>query len=207
MNTEKTICVLGIGNVLWADEGFGVRCVEALEQHYDFTPSVQLIDGGTQGMYLLDYVQSSTHLIIIDAIDYGLPAGTVKVVENDEVPRFMGVKKMSLHQTGFQEVLQISQLTGKYPNHLVLIGCQPEKLEDYGGSLTDTVKQSMPHALALAKKQLEQWGVTLSPKDTRNDNKVMMQSPELALDSYEQQRPDEQSAYRYGDSRFLTKEV
>jgi hydrogenase maturation protease len=31
---DNCIVVLGIGNVLWADEGFGVRCVEALQQRY-----------------------------------------------------------------------------------------------------------------------------------------------------------------------------
>ena len=99
--------VLGIGNVgnLWADEGFGVRCIETLQQRYEFAPHVRLVDGGTQGLYLIQHVQAATHLLIFDAIDYGLEPGTLKTVENDEVPRFMGAKKMSLHQTGFQEVL------------------------------------------------------------------------------------------------------
>jgi hypothetical protein len=60
-------------------------------------------------------VQAATKLLIFDAIDYGLAPGTLKLIENDEVPRFMGAKKMSLHQTGFQEVLMLAQLTEKYP--------------------------------------------------------------------------------------------
>ena len=72
-NSLRNIVVLGIGNVLWADEGFGVRCVEALQQRYDFAEHVQLVDGGTQGMALLSYVQEADALLILDAIDYGLP--------------------------------------------------------------------------------------------------------------------------------------
>jgi len=45
--TLPQITVLGIGNLLWADEGFGVRCVEALQQRYEFADNVALIDGGT----------------------------------------------------------------------------------------------------------------------------------------------------------------
>ena len=45
----QRIVVLGIGNMLWADEGFGVRCVEALQQRFEFAPHVELVDGGTQG--------------------------------------------------------------------------------------------------------------------------------------------------------------
>ena len=108
--------MLGIGNVLWADEGFGVRCVEALQRGWDFAPSiVQLVDGGTQGLYLIQHVQAAQQLLIFDAIDYGLAPGTLKLIENDEVPRFMGAKKMSLHQTGFQEVLMLAQLTEQLP--------------------------------------------------------------------------------------------
>ena len=116
------IVVLGIGNVLWADEGFGVRCVEALQQRWRFAPSVQLVDGGTQGLYLIQHVQTARRLLIFDAIDYGLAPGTLKLIENEEVPRFMGAKKMSLHQTGFQEVLSLAQFTGHYPDEVLLIG-------------------------------------------------------------------------------------
>ena len=143
---KEAIVVLGIGNVLWADEGFGVRCVEALQARWDFAPHVQLVDGGTQGLYLLPLVQDAARLLIFDAVDYGLAPGTLKVVENEDVPRFLGAKKMSLHQTGFQEVLMLAQLTERYPEQVLLIGCQPEHLEDYGGSLRPVVRQEIGRA-------------------------------------------------------------
>ena len=104
MNSKKVL-ILGIGNVLWADEGFGVRCIEALNQDYVFEGNVKLMDGGTQGIYLVQHVQEADVLVVFDAIDYGLAPGTLKVVYNDDVPKFMGAKKMSLHQTGFQDCL------------------------------------------------------------------------------------------------------
>ncbi len=122
-DTHPSICVLGIGNLLWADEGFGVRCVEALQQRHEFAPHVSLVDGGTQGLYLIQHVQAADCLLILDAIDYGLAPGTLMLVRDDEVPRFLGTKKMSLHQTGFQEVLSLAQLTGHYPAQVLLIGC------------------------------------------------------------------------------------
>ncbi|WP_348240343.1 hydrogenase maturation protease, partial [Salmonella enterica] len=78
---------------------------EFLDAHYELSPSVRVMDGGTQGLYLLPYVQQARRLLIFDAIDYGLPPGTLRLIENQDVPRFMGAKKMSLHQTGFQDVL------------------------------------------------------------------------------------------------------
>ncbi|MFM2121503.1 MAG: HyaD/HybD family hydrogenase maturation endopeptidase, partial [Pseudomonadota bacterium] len=118
------VVVLGIGNVLWADEGFGVRCVEALQQGWAFPPEVELVDGGTQGLYLLPLVQSATHLLILDAVDWQLAPGELVQVEGEDVPRFLGARKMSLHQTGFQEVLMLAQLTGDWPREVLLVGCQ-----------------------------------------------------------------------------------
>ena len=62
----QRIVVLGIGNMLWADEGFGVRCVEALQQRFEFAPHVELVDGGTQGLALLQYVQEADALLILE---------------------------------------------------------------------------------------------------------------------------------------------
>ena len=158
-DADSDILVLGIGNILWADEGFGVRAVEALHQAYSFTPRVRLMDGGTQGMFLLPYVRAASHLLIFDAVDFGLTPGTLQVIRDAEVPRFMGAKKVSMHQTGFQEVLSSAELLGGLPEHLVLIGVQPVEIDDYGGSLRPPVRARIPQALAMALRELRSWGV------------------------------------------------
>ncbi|MCM2398082.1 HyaD/HybD family hydrogenase maturation endopeptidase [Rhizobium sp. S95] len=156
------ILVLGIGNILWADEGFGVRAVEAFHKVYEVPDNVTILDGGTQGLYLVQFVNEHDRLIVFDAIDYGLEPGTMKVVEDDEVPKFTGAKKMSLHQTGFQEVLSAADLMGHYPERLTLIGCQPLDLEDWGGPLTPPVKAVIPAAVEAAVGILRNWGVTVT---------------------------------------------
>ncbi len=201
--SDGPIVVLGIGNVLWADEGFGVRCIEALQARHSFAPHVELVDGGTQGLYLLPLVQGATRLLIFDAVDYGLEPGTLKIVENDEVPRFMGAKKMSLHQTGFQEVLMLALLTGRYPQQVLLIGCQPEQLEDYGGSLRPVVRAAMEDAIALGLDRLRDWGVRPRPRSTPLSLEDSVTGAMLSLTAYESGRPAEHEACRTGDDRFL----
>ena len=202
------ITVLGIGNVLWADEGFGVRCVEALQQRWRFDagdrgPEVQLIDGGTQGLYLIQHVQSAARLLIFDAIDYGLAPGTLKVIEDDDVPRFMGAKKMSLHQTGFQEVLMLAKLTERFPERVTLIGCQPEEIEDYGGSLRPVVKTALEDALALGLATLRAWGAAPVARALPLEGDETVTVPTLAIGAYEHGRPAAEQACRVGDERFL----
>ena len=157
--TQENILVLGIGNLLWADEGFGVRAVQALHRQWRFPGQVALMDGGTQGLNLLPHVQEAHKLIVFDAIDYGLPPGTLRVLANEEVPRFMGARKLSLHQTGFQEVLAIAELTGNLPDELVLIGVQPEDFEDFGGNLRPVVSAQIQPTLEIALTCLRRWGI------------------------------------------------
>ncbi|GHT95961.1 hydrogenase expression/formation protein [Betaproteobacteria bacterium] len=195
------ILVLGIGNLLWADEGFGVRAVERFNQDWRFPAQVRLMDGGTQGLYLLPYVQEADALLVFDAVDYGDAPGALREVTGDKVPRFMGAKKMSLHQTGFQEVLAAAALTGRLPQELVLIGVQPEQLEDFGGSLSPSVHARLPAALDIARKWLERWGAAAIRRDDNAPEPLA--DTALSLAAYEAGRPDAMSAWREGDARFL----
>lgn len=166
MNGSRSprVLVLGIGNILWADEGFGVRAVEEFHRRYACPDNVTVMDGGTQGLYLVQHVQGADRLIVFDAVDYGLEPGTLMLVRDDEVPKFTGIKKMSLHQTGFQEVLSAAELLGAVPRSLLLVGCQPLDLEDWGGPLTVPVRAQIEPAIAAACDALAQWGVPVTPR-------------------------------------------
>lgn len=197
---SDNVLILGIGNVLWADEGFGVRCVEHLAQNWALPETVKLLDGGTQGLYLLPFLEEADTLVVFDAVDYGLTPGTMKVVEGDEVPRFMGAKKMSLHQTGFQDVIATAQLMGYCPETLILIGCQPEELEDYGGGLRDVVAAQIEPAVHIALTKLAQMGIVAQPGATHSD---LLADASIRHDAYEAGRPSEDEACRIGDNRFF----
>ncbi|MBK1664272.1 hydrogenase expression/formation protein [Rhodospirillum rubrum] len=156
--------VLGIGNLLWADEGFGVRCVEEMHATFDPAPGVRLLDGGTQGLYLVGAIARAARLIVFDAIDYGEAPGTLKVVFGEEVAGFMGCRKMSLHQTGFQDVLAAADLLGRRPAVMALIGVQAEALDDWGGPLRPVVRAQVGPAIAQACALLAEWGLACRPR-------------------------------------------
>lgn len=199
MSDTSSVLLLGIGNVLWADEGFGVRVVEHLRRHYRFPESVTVMDGGTQGVYLVEHVQAAEVLVIFDAIDYGLAPGTLHCLYDDEVPAFLGAKKMSLHQTGFQEVLIMARMLGQYPKQLLLIGVQPYELDDYGGSLRAEVKAQLQPAIERALAYLRQFGV----EALRLSGLERLDDPALDIQRYENERPSAEAACRVGDGRVL----
>jgi hydrogenase maturation protease len=201
------VLILGIGNLLWADEGFGVRAVETLHQHYSFDDNVLLMDGGTQGIYLVQNIREADILVVFDAVDYGLPGGTLKRVVGKEVPKFLGCKKVSLHQTGFQEVLAMAEMLGDYPKHLLLIGVQPVELEDYGGSLRPEVKAQILPAIQHALDYLAHFGVQAGRRAEPLRTDIFSSGSIADMECYERERPSEQEACRQGDARVLNSPV
>jgi hydrogenase maturation protease len=181
--------ILGIGNVLWADEGFGIRTIETLHRRYTFPDSVRVMDGGTQGIFLLPWVRNARRLLIFDAVDFGLEPATLKVIRDDDVPRFMGAKKVSMHQTGFQEVLASADLAGDLPPQMVLIGVQPELLDDYGGSLRASVKATIDPAIECGLKILDEWNVKWQRRDDALTREEPIGPTALDIQDYENKRP------------------
>ncbi|MDU7506316.1 MAG: hydrogenase maturation protease, partial [Clostridia bacterium] len=94
------ILVLGVGNILLSDEGIGVRVIEALEQRYVMPEGVEVLDGGTAGMELLEAMANRTHLIIVDAIvSRKSEPGALLILRDEEVPVLFN-NKISPHQLG-----------------------------------------------------------------------------------------------------------
>ncbi|CAD5375018.1 protein involved in processing of HyaA and HyaB proteins [Rubrivivax sp. A210] len=199
MSASKVL-VLGIGNLLWADEGFGVRAVEALHAGWQLPPSATLMDGGTQGLYLLEPVCESDHVLVFDAIDYGLPPGTLRVLRDAEIPQWSDTT-MSLHQASFMELLSLARLRDRFPRRITLIGVQPAVLDDLGGSLSPLVRARVQEAVVLALAELAAWGFAAQVRSGPPEE-ALNASP-LALADYEGGRPGADAACRVGDARFL----
>lgn len=193
--------VIGIGNVLWADEGFGVRAVEALHAAYAFPEGVVLMDGGTLGLALYDEVAQSPRVLVFDAVDYRLAPGALKVLRDDEVPAW-GKTKLSPHQVGFNDVLALAALQGRGPARITVVGVQPEVLDDFGGSLRESVRARLPEAVALAVDELAGWGLA-GRRRAEGERVEPLNASSLALDDYEAGRPSADEACRIGDARVL----
>jgi hydrogenase maturation protease len=202
MDERRAALVLGIGNLLWADEGFGVRAVEALNAAYEFPPDVLLLDGGTLGLNLLDYIESSRRVLVFDAIDFGLPPGSLELLREADVPRW-GARKLSPHQNGFNDILALAHLHGRTPETIVAIGVQPVILDDFGGSLTEPVRARIGEAVELATSELRRWNL---PARRRAPGEAVepLNSQSVALGNYEAGRPSELDACRVGDARLLS---
>lgn len=151
------IVVLGVGNILLSDEGVGVRAVERLRREYRLPPEVEVIDGGTSAMEMLDDLACADHLIIVDAVRSGKPPGTMVRIAGDAVPVFFKTK-LSPHQIGLSDVLATLTLTGEQPGGVTVIGMEPVSLAT-GMALTPQVEALLPKVTARLADELRQLGM------------------------------------------------
>jgi hydrogenase maturation protease len=199
---QGRIVVLGVGNLLWADEGFGVRCVEAFGERYDLPEDVGLMDGGTLGLALVPLLLDATHILLFDAVAHRGEPGELIVARDDEIPKIMGTGKMSLHQVGMNDILASLELLNHKPAKFTVVGIKPVELADYGGSLTDKVQAQVPAALQLGVEELRRWGVDVRERTGEAIPRDVVISA-LARERYESGRPSAEVACRVGDERFL----
>lgn len=153
-----SILVLGLGNTIMTDDGFGVKTVNTLSSRYLFHGPLTLVDGGTLGLDLLPFLEEVESLIILDALDMRAAPGEIFRLEGDEVPRAFA-SKLSVHQMGLQDLLAVAELQGHVPKNLVVWGVQPDCIE-MGTELTETVAAAIDPVVSRVLEELQRWGIT-----------------------------------------------
>lgn len=194
------LTVIGVGNLLWADEGFGVRCVEHFHAAFTLPPRTRVLDGGTLGLWLLDTFATTRDLLIFDCADLKASPGTLRVLRETDFALWSATK-ISPHQTGINDVLASAALLGHAPERTTVVGVQPAVLDDYGGSLSDAVRARVTPAVRAAADEIRRWGYEVRP---RAPEEVVppLTATALSENRYEAERPSETLACRCGDPRF-----
>jgi hydrogenase maturation protease len=157
------ITVLGVGNVLYTDEGFGVRVVERMEERYLFPDDVLVIDGGVLGVNLLGILSQPQYLIVVDIVRYGKEPGSLYRLAEEEIPKRI-LAKMSLHQVDLIEALTLCQALDHVPE-TVIVGVEPEDMTTFQMELTATIEGKIDAVIDMVLKELDRLGATYEKKE------------------------------------------
>ncbi len=155
------ILVLGVGNILFTDEGIGVRCVEALERSYTFSDNVTLMDGGTLGVKLMGPLMESEVAIICDAVLGDGPPGTVYRLLGEDLRKSLAFRD-SMHQTDLVDTLTMCELAGRRPA-AVVIGMEPADYQSMGVELSSVAQGAMPAMMRAVLEEIAAAGGSFSP--------------------------------------------
>jgi hydrogenase maturation protease len=162
-DAARRAVLLGVGNILLSDEGVGVRLVERYAATYRLPEWVQVLDGGTCAMEMLEELENLDLLIIADCVRVGQPPASLVVLKDEAVPAFFRMR-VSPHQVGLSDVLATLHLTERAPKRVVVIGVQPVSM-DLGMELTSAVQARLPEALAAIRAAFDEAGVPTAPHE------------------------------------------
>lgn len=147
----RPVLVLGLGNLLLQDDGVGLKLLAAVAAAGPLGADVEFVDGGTQGLALLGYLDGRKLVIVLDAVGFGAEPGTVHILRAAELEKLFMHRSTSAHEGNALELLATARLLGGGPDEVVIIGIEPEHVRT-GLGLTARVAASVPQAAQLAKE-------------------------------------------------------
>jgi hydrogenase maturation protease len=147
----RKVLILGVGNILLGDDGFGVHLINSLADT-PFPPNVQVLEAGTVSHQLIPLFREIDRLIVIDAVQAGDVPGSIFRFTPDDMS-FQSEQMVSLHQISLIDVLRMAELTGSKPE-TVIIGVQPKDVSSWSLELSDEVRAVLPKVRQLLAEEL-----------------------------------------------------
>lgn len=158
---EPRILLLGVGNILYSDEGVGVHAIREIEAGYSFSDNVSLLEGGTMGKLLMHAIMDCDRLIVVDAVLGGHEPGSVYRLVDEGLRKSLGFRD-SQHQVDLVDTLISCELIGNRPE-TVVIGMEPADWRTLATELTDCCREKMPKLIGHVLEELEAAGGKARP--------------------------------------------
>ncbi len=162
--TEKKIGIIGIGNLICGDEGFGVHTIQYLEKTYQFPDNVLLKDAGTAGIYMSPFLEECDPVLVIDVVDIDAEPGSIHFYDAKDVKLGNIQTKMSPHQLGLLEIIEICRLRDAAPDTVEFYCVVPKALD----TSLDLSPEVSPRVKEIADKillRLKDFGVNVEEKE------------------------------------------
>jgi len=158
---QKTI-IIGIGNVLFKDEGIGVYASKYIEKNYSFEPSIEILDGGTLGFKLMSFFQEYDNVFILDTVSIEDKPGSVYCLPSD-VLLGLGAYRKTAHEVEIIEMLEICSLLESHAT-VTVIGMVPQDIESVQSALTDEVTNGFETLIEKTVEELNKIGIKANKK-------------------------------------------
>jgi hydrogenase maturation protease len=155
---SERVCVVGMGNMLYRDEGIGVYAARCLEGSYRFIPEIELFDGATLGFGLIDLFEKGSKIIVLDALVTEAPAGTMYRLSRKELLQLGPSMQPTAHEVEPLELLKLAEVLGEPPD-MVLLGIVPADAQTMAVGLTPELEAAFPAYVDLALAELRRAGV------------------------------------------------
>jgi hydrogenase maturation protease len=154
--SQTQITIMGVGNILYRDEGVGIRAVERIEQRYEFPDHIVPVDGGVLGVNLMGVISQADKLIVIDAVYNNGRPGDLHRLAGEQIPKRI-VAKNSLHQVDLLEALTLCSAIDKNPE-TVIVGIEPQDIETLEVGLTPLIESRLDDLIEMSLEEVVRFG-------------------------------------------------
>jgi len=162
----KQVKVIGLGNVLMGDDGFGPWAVRTLEATWDFPQEVSLEDLGTPGFDLVPHLSGADALIVLDTVNAEADPGEVHTYDRDAIATTG--PRVGPHDSTLNDTLLALELEGAAPDEVLVIGVVPGQVRT-GPSLSGAVRDAFLQVEQRVIEELARLGVTATRKAAPRD--------------------------------------
>lgn len=164
--------IIGIGNLLFCDDGIGVIAIAYLKQNFEFAPDVELLDGGTLGFNLVEYFLEYDNVFIIDTISANDTVGTIYKIPSDVL---LGSSKYknTAHEVEVVQMLEACELHGKRAN-ITIFGIIPEDINSVKIGLSEVLETRFEILMQTLLQEVTSLGVKVSRKNNYSLKEIVL---------------------------------
>lgn len=158
----KRAVIVGIGNIMFCDDGLGVYAAKYLEKNFIRPPNVEIVDGGTLGFTLMTYYQEYDYVCILSTTSEGEPGEVFHFGKDELIDQ--GAIRQSANEVEVAQMLEICSILDEDMAHVEIIAMHPGDIMPVISDLTDEVKKAFPKMIEKTVEVLALHDITLTPK-------------------------------------------
>jgi len=161
----EKVALIGMGNLMFKDEGLGTYLAKYIELNYDIPQNLEIVDGGLMGFGLMSYYQEFDKILIVSTNSKNDTPGTISSYSDLEMLK-LGKTRKSANEVELAMMIEICSVKEDMAK-IEFITMTPQNIEDVEVNLSPIVLKNMPKLLNLTLKKLQSYGITLEPKKNK----------------------------------------
>jgi hydrogenase maturation protease len=162
---SEKIAILGVGNILEMDDGVAIYATSYLEKNFIFEPNIDIINGGVEGINLLNLFMEYDNILILDAIEIDDEPGSIYHIPSNELTGY-GLNSGGAHEIGVLQCFDILELMGKDIPKSSVLGIVP-KVIDVKIDLSDTLKDKFNVYIDTLLKIIKSYDIKIKEKEKK----------------------------------------
>jgi hydrogenase maturation protease len=155
--------IIGIGNVLQKDDGLGVYAASYLNENYIFNSDIKIINGGVEGIHLLNLLEENTHIVILDCLQLNDKPASIYAIPAKELSGY-GLNNGGAHEIGILQCMDMMELQGKTLPEAIVIGMVPAEVTFTFG-LSEEVVDAFEGYISVVIQYLTKQGIAHTTKE------------------------------------------